>query len=76
MLCTYMLVPELVAVGVEWYGEQTGVLNKQLSIVSVAKRKNIEPHVGSIYLSIYFISKNYMKFARLSSSITVWAAPF
>ena len=40
-----MLAPELVAVGVEWYGEQTGVLNKQLSMVSVAKRKNIETHV-------------------------------
>ena len=45
MLCTYMLAPELVAVGVEWYGEQTGVLNKQLSMVSVAERKSIEPHV-------------------------------
>lgn len=45
ILCTYMLVPELVAVGVEWYGEQTGVLNKQLSMVNFAKRKGIEPQV-------------------------------
>ena len=40
-----MLVPELVAVGVEWCGEQTGVLNKQLSMVNFAKRKSIEPQV-------------------------------